>query len=276
MTVFAHFPGRKFFTGGLFQAKPFTGNEMASSKNIRLTVAYDGSRYHGWQRQKNAVTIQGVLEDGIRKMTGNPVSLIASGRTAAGVHAFHQVCHFITRSDIPPESFRRGLNSLMAPDIFIREATPVPLAFHARYDAKGKTYEYRILNRSEPDIFLRFYSWHIRTRLDLDQMRKCLSLLQGKRDFSSFRSTGSGNTNPIREITRAEIRMLEGDLLYFFFEADGFLRHMVRNLMGTLVEVGLGRIDVEGFDKILQSKDRKLAGIKAPAQGLFLKMVRYE
>ncbi len=249
---------------------------MASSKNIRLIVAYDGSRYHGWQRQKNALTIQGVLEDGIRKMTGKSATLIASGRTDAGVHAFHQVCHFITQSDISPESFRRGLNSLMAPDIFIREATPVPLAFHARYDAKGKTYEYRILNRSEPDIFLRFYSWHIRTRLDLDQMRKCLSLLQGKRDFSSFRSTGSGNTNPIREITRAEIRMLEGDLLYFFFEADGFLRHMVRNLMGTLVEVGLGRIDVEGFDKILQSKDRKLAGIKAPAQGLFLKMVRYE
>ncbi len=276
MTVFAHFPGRKFFTGGLFQAKPFTGNEMASSKNIRLTVAYDGSRYHGWQRQKNAVTIQGVLEDGIRKMTGNPVSLIASGRTDAGVHAFHQVCHFITRSDIPPESFRRGLNSLMAPDIFISEATYVPLAFHARYGAKSKTYEYRILNRKEPDVFLRFYSWHIRAKLDLDQMRKCLGMLPGKRDFSSFRSTGSGNTNPIREIARAEIRIPEGGLLYLLFEADGFLRHMVRNLVGTLVEVGLGKIDLDGFDRILQSKDRKLAGIKAPAQGLFLKMVRYE
>ena len=249
---------------------------MASQKNIRFILAYDGSRYHGWQRQKNAQTIQGVLEDGIQRMTGQPATLIASGRTDAGVHALHQVCHFMTRSDILPESFRRGLNSLVRPDIFIREATYVPLDFHARYGAKSKTYEYRILNRRQPDIFLRFYSWHIRVKLDMDEMKKCLSLLPGRRDFSSFRSSGSGNIDPVREMTRAEIRTSEGGLLYLLFEAEGFLRHMVRNVVGTLVDVGLGKMDAEDFGKILESRDRREAGIKAPAQGLFLKMVRYE
>ena len=249
---------------------------MASQRNIKLVLAYDGSRYHGWQRQKNAQTIQGVLEDGIERMTGQRATLIASGRTDAGVHALHQVCHFMTRSDITPESFRRGLNSLVSPDIFIREAVYVPLDFHARYDAKSKIYEYRILNRPHPDVFLRFYTWHIRVRLDMDEMKKCLRLLPGRQDFSSFRSSGSGNIDPVREMTRAEFSTSGGGLLHLFFEADGFLRHMVRNIVGTLVDVGLGKMAVEDFGKILESRDRRKAGIKAPPQGLFLKMVRYK
>lgn len=249
---------------------------MATQKNIRLILAYDGSRYHGWQRQKNAQTIQGVLEDGIQRMTGQPATLIASGRTDAGVHALHQVCHFNTRSDISPESFQRGLNSLVPPDIFIREAAYASPDFHARYGAKSKTYEYRILNRRQPDVFLRFYSWHIRVGLNVDEMKKCLNLLPGRRDFSSFRSSGSGNIDPVRDMTRAEIRTSEGGLLCLLFEADGFLRHMVRNVVGTIVDVGLGKMDAEDFGKILVARDRREAGIKAPAQGLFLKMVRYD
>lgn len=209
-------------------------------------------------------------------MTGQPATLIASGRTDAGVHALHQVCHFLTHSEITPESFRGGLNALVPPDIFVREAIYVPLDFHARYGAKSKLYEYRILNRRQPDVFLRFYSWHIRVKLDRDEMKKCLGLLLGKQDFSSFRSSGSGNIDPVREMMRAEIVTSEGGLLSFFFEANGFLRHMVRNVVGTLVEVGLGKMDADGFGKILASRDRRKAGVKAPAGGLFLKMVRYE
>ena len=248
---------------------------MGEEKKIRLILAYDGSRYHGWQRQKNALTIQEVLESGLQKMTGVPMSLIASGRTDAGVHALHQVCHFLTHSEIAPDAFRRGLNSLLGPDIFVKSAEVVPMAFHARYTVKSKTYEYRILNRREPDVFQRLYSWHIPMSLRTDEIRKSLELLVGRHDFTSFKSAGSGNINPVREILRAEVHNFEGGLLHLVFEADGFLRHMVRNIVGTLVYVGLGKLDAEKFAQILAMKDRRRAGIKAPAQGLFLKMVQY-
>lgn len=249
---------------------------MGEKRNIRLILAYDGRRYHGWQRQnKGETTIQGTLEQAIEKMTGEPATLTASGRTDAGVHALHQVCHFVTESKIPPDAMRRGLNSLVPDDILIREAGYVPLEFHARYGAKSKVYEYRILNRGHPEVFLRYYTWHISAKLDIPAMKDCLGLLPGRRDFSCFKSSGSGNINPVREMLRAEVQSAEQGLLYFLFEADGFLRHMVRNIMGTLVEVGLGKRDVQAFASILESGDRKMAGIKAPPQGLFLKMVRY-
>jgi len=208
-------------------------------------------------------------------MIKDPVKLIASGRTDAGVHALNQVCHFITRSGIDPESCRRGLNSLLPDDIVIKRAEYAPLDFHSRYHAKSKIYEYRILNQEQPNTFLRNYTWHIRVKLELIEMEKCLSLLKGKHDFTSFRSSGSGNINPVREMMRAEIHGPEEGIIRLVFEADGFLRHMVRNIVGTVFEVGRGRIGYDQFVEIFQSKDRCMAGIKAPPQGLFLKEVRY-
>ena len=244
-------------------------------RNVRLIIAYDGSRYHGWQRQSNAVTIQEAVETKLQVMVGEPVKLIASGRTDAGVHALNQVCNLKTRSKIGPETIKKGLNSLLPDDIFIREAEYVPLEFHARYSVKSKVYEYRVLNQVDPDIFLRNYLWHVRSSLDSKVMSKCLSLLMGRKDFSSFKSSGSGNMDPVRLLSRAELHEPEDGLLRFVIEADGFLRHMVRNIVGSVVEAGLGRISFDGFREILESRDRRLAGAKAPAQGLFLIEVKY-
>lgn len=261
--------------GELSFDSPFLLEDPVGDKNIRLILAYDGSHYHGWQRQKNRLTIQGIIEEKIQVMVGEPVTLIASGRTDAGVHAVNQVCNFITRSQITPEAIKNGLNSLLSNDIFVRDAQYVPIEFHARYDAKSKIYEYRILNRKEPDLFQRKYHWHIRGPLDTDEMAKCLALLVGRYDFSSFRSSGSGNINPVRSLMRAELHVPEDGHLKVIVEADGFLRHMVRNIVGTVVEVGLGKISCGRFKEIFASKDRRLAGIKAPAQGLFLMHVKY-
>jgi tRNA pseudouridine38-40 synthase len=249
---------------------------MEETRNIKLILEYDGTHYHGWQRQKKDITIQSLLEDTIGIMTEEDViTIIGSGRTDAGVHALGQVCNFITRSEIAPVSMRRGLNSLLPEDIFIREAVYVPMDFHSRYSAKSKTYEYRIWNRKERNVFLRDHTWHVGEDLDLEEMRECLRLLIGKHDFSAFKSTGSNNKDPIRKMIRADFRGPAEGVLYFDFEAQGFLRHMVRNIMGTLIDVGKRRIGFDEFVKIFQSKDRRNAGIKAPAKGLFLKHVTY-
>jgi tRNA pseudouridine38-40 synthase len=238
-------------------------------------LSYDGGAYHGWQRQENAVTIQQVLEEKIGLMTGEKIRLIASGRTDAGVHALNQVCNFQTRSRIEPDSLRRGLNSLISGDIHVKTAETVPLDFHSRYDARSKVYEYRILNRAEPELFLRHYTWHVRHPLDREVMDGCLAELYGTHDFSAFRSSGSSNRNPVRRMIRADIQGPENGLLVFRFEADGFLRHMVRNVVGTVVETGMEKRGLQEFREILHSRDRCRAGIKAPPQGLFLVEVKY-
>lgn len=248
---------------------------LVKNKNIKLVLVYDGSHYHGWQRQKNALSVQEVIEEKIQMMVQEPIKLIASGRTDAGVHALGQVCNFVTRSAIAPERIKQGLNSLLPRDILVKAAESVPLEFHARYQAKCKTYEYRILNRKEPDVFQRNYVWHIAMPLALEEMTACLRFVLGRNDFTSFRSSGSGNMDPIRSVMQAELRGSEGGLVRLIIEADGFLRHMVRNMVGTVAEVGLGKINVEDFRKILASKDRQCAGIKAPPQGLFLINVQY-
>jgi tRNA pseudouridine38-40 synthase len=246
-----------------------------SQRNIKMILSYDGSRYHGWQRQKTGETIQQSLEERLRMILQEPVTIIASGRTDAGVHALGQVCHFRTSSRLAVDVIRNGLNALLPDDIFARDISEVEAEFHARYSAKGKLYEYRILNREDRDPFQRHHAWHIRTLLNTAEMANCLSMLAGTHDLSSFRSSGSGNTNPVRTIRRAEIGRGEAGLLRVMIEADGFLRHMVRNIVGTVVEAGLGRIDLSKFEAILVARDRRLAGLKAPPQGLFLVEVRY-
>ncbi len=244
-------------------------------RNIRLVVAYDGTLYHGWQRQKNGLTVQEVIEERLQVMTEMPVKLLASGRTDAGVHALNQVCNFETRSQIPIDALKRGLNALLPSDILVKEAAVVSSKFHSRYRAKSKTYEYRILNRQNPDIFRRSTLWHLRFPLDVEKMSECLSLLKGTRDFSAFKSSGSANTDPIRTILAACIEEDEDGVLRLVVEGNGFLRHMVRNIVGTLVEVGQGRMEIKDFAEVLESGDRRLAGRKAPPQGLFLMEVKY-
>jgi len=245
-------------------------------KTVRLVLEYDGSRYFGWQRQREEPTIQGVLEEAIYRITGERSSLIASGRTDAGVHALHQVCHFRTSSETAPEALKRGLNALTPHNILVKDVRQAPHDFHARYSARSKTYEYRVLNRPDPDVFVRAYVWHVPHGLDLGAMESCMDILPGRHDFTSFRSSGSTNVNPVREMMRSELHRSDPHRLVFVFEADGFLRHMVRNIVGTIVEVGRGKFSFDDFVRILEAGDRRLAGTKAPPQGLFLTTVKYE
>ncbi len=244
-------------------------------KNIKLLIAYDGTGYFGWQRQLNRSTIQGTIEEKIEIMVGEPVSLIASGRTDTGVHALHQVANFKISSTLTPSAFLKGLNSLLPDTIIIKEAEYAPLDFHARYDAKSKVYEYRIHNQRLQSPFLRHYAWHISRSLDVKAMEGCLEIIKGIHDFTSFCSAGDGKANPVRNMIQAGLNRQKIDLLNFFFEANGFLRHMVRNIMGTIVQAGLGKIDTTRFLEILVSKDRQKAGAMAPPGGLYLKYVRY-
>ncbi len=249
---------------------------MNEIKNIRLTLQYEGTNYHGWQRQKDEITIQSLIEDKLSIMTGKPVTVHASGRTDSGVHALYQVCNFFSETGITPESIKNGLNSLLPNDIYVKKSEYAEPDFHSRYSAKSKSYEYRILNSRDIDIFSSRYVWHIKEDLNFQEMRKCLPFIIGKHDFTTFRSTGTSNVNPVREMLRAELSELnEAGTATFYFEAEGFLKHMVRNIVGTIIDVGKGRKTSHDFMEILESKDRKRAGLKAPPQGLFLTMVTY-
>lgn len=244
-------------------------------KNLKLTICYDGTNYHGWQVQKDKPSIQGTIESKLKMITQEEIRLIGSGRTDAGVHAVKQIANFRTHTDLEPLAIKKALNSLLPGDIRIRDAEYVSLHFHARYMAKTKTYEYRILNSQEPDIFTRRYHWHIIPSLDLEKMAEALSLIIGTHDFSSFKSSGSSVVNPVRTVFRAELLLDRGGFLKIIVEANGFLRHMVRNIVGTIVQVGYGKVSLGRFREIFTSKDRRLAGKKAPARGLFLVDVKY-
>lgn len=252
-------------------------------QNFRLLVEYDGTAYHGWQRQSNTRTIQGTIEAALKTMTGEPVTLIGSGRTDAGVHATGQVANFCLETRLTPDVFLKGLNSLLPPDIVIKDCAAVDETFHARYNTLSKVYDYRILNRPIPAALFRQYAWHIRRPLDLKAIRTAMLCLKGQHDFSAFEAAGSSRSHAVRtvidvDLTGHEVRLAPKDAdgyVVFSIEADGFLRHMARNIVGTLVGVGLGEISPEAFEEILISKDRKQAGATAPAHGLFLREVKY-
>jgi len=244
-------------------------------KNFKLIIEYDGSSYHGWQRQKNRKTIQGEIEKAIMTITGKKIALTGSGRTDAGVHAFGQVANFYCDTEISPEVFQRGLNGLMPKDIIIKECNTVDEKFHARYDAKTKTYRYRILNRTIPAAICRQYAWFIKKNLDLDAMQSAILHIIGTNDFKAFEGAGSPRSSTKRRVINAYLQQKEKKYLIFEIEADGFLRFMVRNIVGTLLDVGLCKITPDDFKKILLSKDRNLAGATAPPHGLFLMNVKY-
>jgi len=244
-------------------------------KNIRLTVEYDGTAYNGWQRQKNGRTIQGEIENALLAMTGLNITLTGSGRTDAGVHALGQVANFICDTRLEPEAFFNGLNSLLPVDIVIKECEQVHEKFHSRYDAIRKVYNYRILNRKCPAAVGRDYALHIRKPLLLDAMEAAASCIAGTHDFKALEGTGSPRNSTVRTVFRSEIHKKNEDLIIFEIEADGFLRFMVRNIVGTLICAGLGKISSGDINKILESRDRSKACATAPAHGLFLMEVKY-
>jgi tRNA pseudouridine38-40 synthase len=243
--------------------------------NFRLTIEYEGTACNGWQRQKAVRTIQGEIEKAISLITQQKVALIGAGRTDAGVHAIAQVANFVCETKLEPCIFIKGLNSLLPEDIVIRECVLADGKFHSRYDARCKIYNYRILNREIPPAIGRQYVWHIRKKIDVDAMREAASYLIGTHDFKAFEGAGSPRKSTIRNVSRAEVSLKKDDLIVFEIEADGFLRFMVRNIVGTLVDAGVGKIKPDDFNEILKKRDRGNAGITAPPQGLFLVEVKY-
>lgn len=246
------------------------------ARNICLQVAYDGTNYHGFQRQQPPVmAIQNVLEKNLEKIFGDSVELAAAGRTDAGVHALGQVVNFFTDGKIPLENIPRAANGVLPKDIVILAACEADFSFSARHSALGKTYVYHIQTGLVPNPFNRHFSWHLPWELDVVAMQNALKELIGIHDFSSFRASGGADMSPVRTLYRADL-CHRGDILTFTFKGNGFLYHMVRNIVGTVVNVGRGKISPVAFKKILAAKNRSLASPTAPPQGLFLAEVEYE
>ncbi len=244
-------------------------------RNIKIIVEYDGTCYHGWQRQPNGITIQQVLEEKISTITQEKIKVIGSGRTDAGVHAINQVANFKTKSLIGVSNLLRGINSLLPKDIVVKELSEVDDGFHARYDARSKVYSFNIYNSCIRSALYRNYSWNIYDPLNVNAMREAIILLKGTHDFSSFCGANDDASNHIRTVIDVSIETKGDHMISITIEANGFLRHMVRNIVGTLVDAGKGKLTSTEFLEIMECKDRTKAGMTAPPQGLFLKEVRY-
>ena len=245
-------------------------------RNIKIILEYDGTNYFGWQSQSGSgrATIQGTLEQALKELTGEDVTTYSSGRTDAGVHALGHVAHFRTESRIPSEAWAPALNHLLPEDIRVLSSEDVPDDFHARYSATGKIYRYVILNRRAPSALHRSRAWLIDRKLNLSAMRRAAGVLIGTHNFSAFRSSACGAKTPVRNLTALTVTK-RGDFVEILLEADAFLMHMARNIVGTLVDVGLGRYTVEAVKQMLLSCDRRKAGRTAPAYGLYLVKVLY-
>lgn len=243
-------------------------------RNIKLIIEYDGTKYGGWQRQKNAPTIQEALEKGISLLTGENVEVIGSSRTDAGVHARGFVCNFKTMSSIPEYKFKDAINSKLPSDIVVLNSSEVSLDFHSRYSAVGKTYSYTILNREMRAAIERDYVYHYKNNLDIDKMREGSKYFLGTHDFSAFKNTGSSVKTTVRTIKDLVI-IKEGDYIKIYVTGDGFLYNMVRIMVGTLIDVGIGKINESHIKTIIELRDRRNAGKSAPASGLCLEKVYY-
>ena len=243
--------------------------------HLKLTLEYDGTRYHGWQLQQNAVTLQGTLEAVLLRLFSQPVRVRVAGRTDAGVHALGQVVSFTSDKVTDLHRLQRSLNALLPSDIVVTRIEEVPAAFNPRRDALSRTYLYRIWNHPWPSALWARYSWHVPFPLEGEAMNRAAALLVGDHDFSSFQGSDSVEHNPRRTVLRSTVRCAD-DFLVYEVEARSFLRHMVRNIVGTLVDVGRGALRVEDFVQIVAARDRTRAGLNAPPQGLFLIEVKYE
>jgi len=241
-----------------------------------LTIAYDGTAYHGWQRQQqNLITIQEVLEKAVGFATGRAVSIKGAGRTDAGVHAAGQVANFFTDTPIPERRLHQVINKRLPWDIRVLRAEPVGENFDAITSATSKLYRYTVYNHSTIPIPLVRYNYHFYPPCDLAALQAAAQVVVGEHDFTSFSSTGSPRTTNVRNLLRCEVSRLDHQI-FFDLEATGFLYHMVRNIVGTLLEIGRGHWPIDKMGEILASSDRRQAGPLAPAQGLSLQWVRYE
>ncbi len=243
-------------------------------RTILLTVEYDGTAYSGWQVQPNGIGIQQLLEEALARMLGEPVRVTSSGRTDAGVHAAGMAACFRTEKGLPLRAFSDGLNTLLPPDIAVRDAVEAPPGFNPRRDAVSKHYRYTILNAPRRSPLLRTRVWHVREPLDLDAMRQAASLLAGEHDFAAFRAANCGAKTTRRRLFSLDVRR-EGELVVIDVRGSGFLKNMVRIIAGTLVAVGQGRRSANDIPNLLASGNRADAGTTAPPQGLCLMEVVY-
>lgn len=242
-------------------------------RTIKLLVAYDGYAYHGFQKQKDFITIQSVLEEMLSRVCGEPIRIAGSGRTDAGVHALGQVVSFTTTGRIPCANIVKAA-SMLPKDIVIISAEETETDFHARFSARWKTYEYKIIVNSHHDPFMARYAWQIRQHPDVEAMDKAAELLLGTHDFSAFRSSGSVDSSPVKTIYKACCSE-KGEKIVFRISGDGFLYHMVRNIVWALVQIGLGQLKKEDVTVALATGQCAFDSRPAPAQGLYLVQVGY-
>ena len=243
-------------------------------KKYLLIIEYEGTAYHGWQMQINAITIQEVLEKALSKILNIKTTVLSSGRTDAGVHSEGMPAHFVTESKMATGELQLALNSVLPHDISIKDVREVPMTFNARGSVKYKLYRYVVLNRDYPSALNFRRSWFIPHDLDVVAMQRGAEYLLGEHDFTSFRAGNCNAKSPIRTMDRVEI-IKRNDFLNFEFEGKGFLKHMVRNFVGTLVYVGKNKISADQVKIILEARDRKVAGPTAPSHGLCLIKVEY-
>jgi len=248
---------------------------LTSERVLKLTLEYDGGAYQGWQYQPDVTTLQGEIEARLARILGASHRIHGAGRTDAGVHARGQVAHFHTTHPISVQVLQRALNATLPRDIGVRAVEEVGAGFHARKQAQSKQYAYQILNRETRSVFLERYAWHITHVLDWSAMERVCGILLGEHDFSAFRASDCVAKNPVRRIDRCAIVEGNEGLYRFEIEGSGFLKHMVRTLVGTLVDVGRGKQSPESFEAIMACRDRRQAGRTAPARGLWLEWVAY-
>jgi tRNA pseudouridine38-40 synthase len=241
---------------------------------FKVVLEYDGTQYAGWQRQLNVPTIQATVEEALTAIAQTKLTIIGAGRTDAGVHALGQVASFKTDRGLSQREWLRALNAHLPPDISVLSVEEVPDDFHARYSARGKLYEYHLLNRSERAPLLRNRAWLLYKPLDLAAMAEAAACLTGSHDFSSFQTAPTDNENPYCRVDRSDLQR-RGDLIVLAFHADRFLKQMVRTMVGTLVEVGQGKRTPASMPRVLAARSRAAAGRTAPAHGLYLMRVDY-
>lgn len=241
--------------------------------NYKLTIAFDGKNYHGWQFQKNAPTVQGEMTRIAESFFSSEVSVTGCSRTDSGVHASNYVCSVKCDKAVPVEAVVRGMNALLPPNIAVKACTLAPEDFHPRYDCKGKEYQYRILNSQCPDPFLASYAYRFPIPLDVEKMREDARRIEGEHEFDSFMASGSKIVDTKRCVFSTKVER-EGELILFSISADGFLYNMVRIIVGTLIDLNLGRNTLT-MEEIISGRNRRLAGFTAEPCGLYLNRVDY-
>lgn len=242
---------------------------------IALGVEYDGSAYCGWQTQPNAPNIQDTLQAALSGIAGEPIAVVAAGRTDTGVHATEQVVHFDTRVERPLSAWVRGVNALLPPDVAVLWAHPVTEEFHARFSAQARSYRYLLINRPSRSAVCHGRAGWFHAPLDVNWMEQAARHLLGRHDFSAFRAAECQAKSPVRQLLRLEIRK-RGDLVVFDLDADAFLHHMVRNIVGCLIYVGKGRHPPQWLAEVLEGRDRKLAAPTFAPDGLYLRRITYD